>query len=63
MFWLQIQIFEERQKVIPDYLNDLYQSMVGFYNKAFQGLISAVEIQQLGNEPIDLVKAIQFPVY
>jgi hypothetical protein len=37
--------------------------MVGFYNKAFQGLISAVEIQQLGNEPIDLVKAIQFPVY
>lgn len=61
--WLQIQFFKENQKAIPNYLNDLYQSLVGFYNKALQGLISPIEIQQLGNEQIDLANAIQFPVY
>jgi len=61
--WLQIQFLNESQKAVPNYLSDLYQSLLSFYNKAVQGLIPPIEIQQLGNEQVDLANAIQFPVY
>lgn len=61
--WLEMKSLKEERKPVPAYISDNYQSLVQYREKALQGLIPALEVQRLGQEKIDLTRAISFPVY
>ncbi len=62
-FWLNMQSFSDNKQPVPGYLNDTYQSMVGFQKKSVAGLIPALEVEKFGTDPVDLSRAVTFPIY
>lgn len=61
--WLSIQGFHDNNKESPDYLNNLYKSQSELVNNAVLGHTSTQEVQQVGNNNIDLSNSIKKPVY
>lgn len=62
-FWLGMQALTIKGQQIPDYLKASYQSLVGNRQKATDGSMPTLDIENLGSEPVDLSRAIVSPVY
>lgn len=62
-FWLEMQALTDKTQLVPDYSMATYQSLVGYRQKAIDGQIPTLDIEKLGSAPVDLSRAITFPVY